>query len=388
MSAAPASRIKLCYVCEATAGGVRKHLRELFAAFARPEENFELHALLGNRGEPGFDAELERLRALGVRAEVLPELRREIGWTHDRAAYAALKARLAAVAPRIVHTHGSKAGFLGRLAAHALGIPRIIHTPHVFPFQWTAGLRRAFYLRLERYAARRCHKVVCVGPGQHAEALRLRVAAPAQLTVIVNGVDAPSPAQPGQIRALRARLHLPPQAEVVGMVARLAPQKGVGHFLDAAAQVLRARPQTVFVLAGGGPLEHEVRTRAAALGLDRDRMKILGHVEAAEELYPAFDVLALSSLYEGLPYVLLEAMARGVPVVATAVQGSRDAVEDGVTGLLALSGDAQALGGQILRLLADAALRQRIGAAALERVRQHFSLGHFIGAHRQLYLQS
>jgi len=388
MSAASASRIKLCYVCEATAGGVRKHLRELLTAFARPEEPFELHALLGDRGEPGFTVELERLRALGVRAEVLPDLRREIGWTHDRAAYVALKSRLAAIAPQIVHTHGSKAGFLGRLAAHAVSVPHIIHTPHVFPFQWTTGLRRAFYLRLERYAARRCHKVVCVGPSQHAEALRVRVADPAQLTVIVNGVDAPPPAQPEQVRALRDRLRLAPQAEVVGMVARLAPQKGVGHFLEAAAQVLRARPQTIFVLAGGGPLEHEIRTRAAALGLDRERMRILGHVEAAEDLYPAFDVLVLSSLYEGLPYVLLEAMARGVPVVATAVQGSRDAVEDGVTGLLAKPGDIQALGDQMLRLLADAALRQRIGATALDRVRQHFSRSRFIDAHCQLYLQT
>ena len=155
--------------------------------------------------------------------------------------------------------------------------------------------------------------------------------------------------------------------------------------MKAAVEVLRARPETVFVLAGEGPLERELRSRAAALGLAREQLKILGHVADAERLYPAFDVLALSSLYEGLPYVLLEAMACGVPVVATDVLGSRDALVDGESGLLARTEDAGDLAAKMLRLLGDGALRARMGQAGRARVQAHFSLEGFLERHRRLY---
>ncbi|MBI3828178.1 MAG: glycosyltransferase family 4 protein [Planctomycetes bacterium] len=378
-------RIKLCYVCEATAGGVRKHLRELMRLFSRPEEGFEIHALLGDRGEPGLAAELEQLRAQGVRTAVLPALQRPIRLLRDRAAYAEIKRFIRELAPQLVHTHSSKAGFLGRLAAHAAGVPRIVHTAHVFPFQWATGLKGFFYTKLERYAARRCHAIVCVGASQREEALRIGLAPTEKVLLIPNGVEIPPPASLEEIAALRMRLQLPAKAPVVGMVARLAPQKGVRPFLEAAAQVVRARPDAIFVLAGGGPLEEEARARAAALGLTAGQFRFLGHVEDAERLYPAFDVLALSSLYEGLPYVLLEAMARGVPVVATDVQGSRDVIEHGVSGLLARPGNAADLAAKLSALLGDRSQREKLSGAALARVRERFSLEQFAAGHRKLY---
>src|SRR6185295_16956717 len=118
--------------------------------------------------------------------------------------------------------------------------------------------------------------------------------------------------------------------------------------------VLSTHPQAIFVLVGGGPLEKQLRARAAALKIPAERFYFLGHREDAEALYPAFDLLVLSSLYEGLPYVLLEAMARGVPVVATDVLGSRDVVDDGQTGLLARVNDPRDIADKILTLLNDA----------------------------------
>jgi len=376
----------LCYICEATAGGVRKHLRELVRHFARPEENFRIHALFGHRGEPGFDEELAEFRKAGVQIELVPGLQREIRLGQDRRVYTALKNRLRALKPEIVHTHSSKAGFLGRLAARAAGVPRIIHTPHVFAYQWSHGVKRSFYLALERYAAGKGSRIVCVGQEQREEALAERVAPPPQLVHIPNGVALPEPLSMEARLALRARLELPPQALAVVMVARLALQKGVEHFLNAAREILAKRTDAYFVLIGGGPLEAQVRARAAALGLDRVRMRILGHVEGAENLYPAFDLVALSSLYEGLPFVLLEAMAWGVPVVATDVLGSREAVRSERTGLLARPGDAADLAACMERLLADAPLRARMGAAARERVRADFTLERFLDSHRKLYL--
>jgi glycosyltransferase involved in cell wall biosynthesis len=169
------------------------------------------------------------------------------------------------------------------------------------------------------------------------------------------------------------------------MVARLAPQKGVGAFVQAAALVLKQRPDAVFCVVGGGPLTQQVRARMAELNVTPESFRLLGHREDAPALYPAFDVVALSSLYEGLPYVLLEAMAWGVPVVATDVLGSRDVVADGETGFLARLDDPAAIADRLLRLLNDAALRARCGAAARQRVADEFSFAAFVDGHRKLY---
>ncbi|MCK6470198.1 MAG: glycosyltransferase family 4 protein [Planctomycetes bacterium] len=376
---------RLCYICEATSGGVRKHLRLLIECFARPEEGLEVHALLGDRGEPGFKEEVEAWRARGVKAEILPELQREIRFSPDRAAYASIRGRLREIAPQIVHTHGSKSGFLGRLAARAVKVPRILHTPHVFPFQSRGGLAGAFFLLLERYAAQRCDTIVCVGESQREEALCVRLVAPERLLVIPNGVAVPEPLSAEARSALRAKHGLPAEGLIVGMCARLAPQKSVDVFVEAAARAVKAVPNALFVVAGEGPLRGGLQARAAALGLNETRLKLLGHVSDAAELCAAFDVAAMTSHYEGLPYALLEAMAWGVPVAATAVAGSADLVCGGESGLLAPPDDARAIAQNFERLLKDPDLRAKLGQAGRERVKADFSLAGFLDAHRKLY---
>jgi glycosyltransferase involved in cell wall biosynthesis len=377
---------RLCYVCEATEGGVRKHLRDLLRVFLRAEENFEILGIFGDRGEKGFADEVAALAAQhpNFRYAIVPELRRPINPLRDWPAYARIRGLLREFRPDIVHTHSAKGGFLGRKASRALGIRRVIHTPHVFPFQMSGGLRGRVYLALERHAARLCSALVCVGPSQRACALERRLCAPEKLVVIRNALDS-APPPTGSRTEARRRLKLGETGLVVGMVARLAPQKGVGRFVRAAALVLKQLPESTFVLVGGGPLEAELRARAATLGVPPERFRIEGHREDAHELYPAFDVLALSSLYEGLPYVLLEAMARGVPVVATDVPGTNDVVVDEETGLLARVNDESHIARQIVRILADPALRTRLCAASLERVRTVFSFEDFIRGHRALY---
>lgn len=376
---------RLCYICEATSGGVRKHLRLLIECFARPEEGFEVHALLGDRGEPGFKEEVEAWRVRGVKAEILPELQREIRFGPDRAAYASIKRRLREIAPQIVHTHGSKSGFLGRLAARAVKVQRILHTPHVFPFQSHGGLAGAFFLLLERYATKRCDSIVCVGEGQREEALCVRLAAPERLLVIPNGVAVPEPLTPEARKALRVKHGLPSDALVVGMCARLAPQKGVDVFIEAAARVAKTVPDALFVVAGEGPLRDSLVAHAKVLGLNASRLNLLGYVAEAGELSAAFDVAAMTSRYEGLPYALLEAMAWGVPVAATAAAGSTDLVRGGECGLLSPPGYAEAFALNLEALLKDASLRERLGQAGRERVKADFALAGFLGAHRKLY---
>jgi len=376
----------LCYVCESTQGGVRKHLRELLRVFLRPEEGLTVRGIFGDRGEPGFQDELRAFKARFPSFEfvLVPEFQRAIG-IHDLRAYGVVKDLLRDFKPDVIHTHGSKGGIIGREAAHHLNIENVFHTPHVFPFQWEMGMKKRLYLSIERHASRHCRAIICVGEGQRAEALACGVAEAERLTVIRNGVEQSPPMEPDERARLRASLQLSPGTPCVAMVARLAPQKGVGIFLRAAAEAIRQHPTATFVLVGSGPDEDAVRARVMELKLPPERFRLLGHREDAESLYPAFDVLVLSSLYEGLPYVLLEAMARGVPVVATDVMGSRDVVVDGVTGFLARVSDPAHIAEKVLALLNDPELHARQSAAARRHVADHFSFEAFIEGHRKLY---
>ena len=241
------------------------------------------------------------------------------------------------------------------------------------------------YLALERSAAKKCRAIVCVGDGQRAEALACNLTEPDKLVVIRNGVELAPPVNPEERARIRASLQIPEGTPCAGMVARLAPQKGAGIFLRAAEVAIKQHPTVQFLLVGGGPDEDAVRARVKELQLPPDRFRLLGHREDAERLYPAFDVLVLSSLYEGLPYVLLEAMACGVPVVATDVLGSRDVVADGVTGFLARVSDPAHIAECTLKVLNDPELHARQSAAARRHVQDQFSYDAFIAGHRKLY---
>ncbi|HLX59834.1 MAG TPA: glycosyltransferase family 4 protein [Planctomycetota bacterium] len=377
---------RLCYICEATQGGVRKHLRDLLHVFLRPKEGFEVLGLFGDRGEIGFHDELAALAARypNFRHVFISDLQRAIRPLMDLRALSRIKERLREFKPDLIHTHSAKAGFVGRRAAHALSFANVIHTPHVLPFQAAGGARGRIYLALEHHAAKYARTIVCVSESQRALALDCNLCEASKLTVIRNSIE-PHELPPNARAQARAKLGLAESAAVAGMVARLAPQKGLSAFARAAAEVLRARPETIFVLVGGGPLEGRLRAQLATLGVSPEHFRILGHREDAEELYAAFDVLVLSSLYEGLPYVLLEAMVRGVPVVATDVLGSRDVVADGETGLLARVNDPADIAAKILTLLNDPEKMKLFGTASIKRAADVFSFEEFVRKHRELY---
>ncbi|MCX7805321.1 MAG: glycosyltransferase family 4 protein [Planctomycetota bacterium] len=377
-------RLKICYICEATAGGVRKHLRDLILGL--PSGKFEIAALLGDRGEPGFAEDVRKFQARGAIVSLI-RMGREISPVADFRALRTLQAAIKSLRPDIVHTHGSKGGFLGRLAASSTGVPRIVHTPHTFAFQWARGTRRWAYMAAERFAAGRCHMFVAVGPSQRDLIVASGLAPPERIRLIENGVDHAVLFRPETRAEIRRELGIGEGAAVVGMVARLAPQKGVRRFVEAARLVADAEPEARFVLIGGGPLEGQVRSQVSSLRL-ADRLLVLGHREDAERLYPAFDVFVLSSLYEGMPYVLLEAQAAGLPVVATNVPGNSDAVSDGETGILVPPEDTGAIAGAVISLLRDPQRRCRMAGAGRRLVAERFALREFLRRHEELYLET
>jgi len=400
MGSKMARRFKILEVLEANVGGARKHVLDILRCLDR--SRFQPHVACSLRR--GFDAPdaLRRFETLGARTTVVPMLRRPAPLA-DLRSLRNLVRLIRRERFAIVHTHASKAGFLGRLAARRAGAPAVVHTPHTFPFERCDTPLAPLYRLLERRAAKWADRIVLVAPSQRATAEELGVAE-GRLVVIENGVE-PPPEPPETLRArYREKLGLAADEPAFAFVGRLTPQKDVQTFLRLAAEVLRLVPEAKGFVVGATDNPAYLRSlrprpspqawqtlsegkppEGLLLWSHDLPLRVLGHRSDAPTLVAAFDLVILPSLYEGLPYSLLEAMACGVPVVASNVTGARDAILDGETGFLVAVGDVTAFAGAAAKVLTDRALRLRLGAAAGKRALDHFSLERFAERINALY---
>jgi glycosyltransferase involved in cell wall biosynthesis len=284
----------------------------------------------------------------------------------------------------LVHSHGKGAGVYGRLAARVARVPAV-HTFHGIHYAgYRAGLGRA-YLALERRLARLTKAIVHVSESQALEAAALGLAPASSSRVIVNGIDAARVVASARPRAeTRRALDLDQEALVVGTVARFDPVKKLDVLLRAFALVSAARPAARLVIVGDGPERSRLSALAASLHIE-DRVRFPGFVAEASRLLSALDLHASASGKEGLPLGILEAMACGLPVVATRVPGHVDVVEHGVTGLLVAPDDHRALGQAMLDLLAEPRRRAEMGAAGRRRVEERFSASRMAAETADLY---
>jgi glycosyltransferase involved in cell wall biosynthesis len=330
----------------------------------------------------------EDLRWRGAGVIVLP-WRPEIAAVGGDVAAARLLARVLRRGRwEIVHTHGNKAGVIARPLAAARGL-RVVHSPHGFAFTTQLrrdrsgqALRRAVTLAVERVASPAARAIVCVSEAERADAIRDRVASPDRLRVVHNGVAPLPPAEPdSRLRAFGDGLPL------IGYAGRLSPEKGPLQLLEALTQ-LRARGiRFRAAILGDGPLADEVRARAGENGL-AGNVLVAPFAPTVHEILPAFDVYVLPSLWESLPILLLEAMSAGVAVLAAEVGGVAEAVVHGETGLLYRPGDPMALADGLERLLGDAELRARLGAAGRERQAAEFSLPAMLDGIERVYAEA
>jgi glycosyltransferase involved in cell wall biosynthesis len=304
------------------------------------------------------------------------DLRRRISPLTDLAALVALVRRFRQVRPALVHTHTPKANLLGRLAARLAGVPIVVATEHGI-FYGSGGRSRGFWIGLTRLGAALSDTVFVMNQEDLATARSGEVGNPAKYVFQPGGlgVDLRQFTPPSaEIRlAARAALGLPPEAPVVGMVGvpRMDETKGHSAFLQAADRVRSQMPATHFLVVGADDRRGEEMARALPPGL-RDAVTFTGIRTDMPAVYPAMDVMCLPSQREGLPVVLMEAAAMALPCVASDIRGCRDAVQDGVTGLLTAPGDAESLSSAILTLLRDPARRREMGQAARQRAEALF----------------
>ena len=313
-------------------------------------------------------AVVDDARRRGCRVVDVPALGREVRPLRDLAALRQLTALMRRERPRIVHTHTSKAGFLGRLAARLARVPAVIHQPHghVFYGYWGAP-RTALYVALERRAARWTDRIVTLTERGTAEHLARGIGRPGQYATVPSGVPTAALRAAAPPRAAaRARLGLAPDAFVVAGLGRLVPVKGFDLLVEALPRLAAEVPSARVLLVGDGPERAALEARARALGVAA-RLPVTGATPEGAAPLAAADVLAAPSRNEGMGRALVEAMALGLPVVATAVGGIPAVVEDGGCGRLVPPGDADALAAALAGLGRDARLRETLGRAAVVR---------------------
>ena len=283
----------------------------------------------------------------------------------------------------IVHTHTSKAGYLGRMAASKTGVPIVVHTPHghIF-FGYFNKLLTEFFTKLERDAALKTNKLIELtqrGVDQH---LAEGVGTHDQWTAIFSGIDlAPFENAVKARTATREALGVTPDEFLIGAVGRLEPVKGFSYFVRAARIVLDSLPSARFILAGDGAERDSLEALAETLG---PRFQFLDMRDDVPALMAAMDLCVVPSINEGMGRVILEAGAAGTPVVATNVGGIPEVVKETVTGLLVRPRDETGIASAALSLAADATQRERMGKAARDHAQQ-FSLARMVEKIEALY---
>jgi glycosyltransferase involved in cell wall biosynthesis len=286
----------------------------------------------------------------------------------------------------ILHTHGGIAGFYGRSAARRARTPAVVHTLHgIHYIHYRNPFLRRLYVLLERRYSRSTDRLILVCQSDLRQARTHRLAPEEKMTVILNGTDFRPELEADDIARRRSELGWLPDRPVIGTVARLHRQKGVLNLLRAAPKILSACPEVRVAVVGEGPQSGRLRREAQRLGLD-GHLLFLGERKDAPSFMALFDMFVLPSLWEGLPFVLVEAAAWGKPIVATAVDGVPEILEDGKTGLLVPPGDPTALADAVIRLLRDKEEAHRLGETARTLVPSRFPLRRMIDQTQNLYL--
>lgn len=324
-----------------------------------------------------------------ARAEVprieVRHLRRPVNPLADCRALCGLWRTIRSLEVDIVHTHTSKAGFVGRLAARLARVPRIFHTPHGHIFHGyfgPAGTR--IFIALERLAAGFTDRIVALTAAEATQHLALGIGRPDQFVTIPSGVDlAQVQAAAAASPRVRESLGLRPTTPLIGAVSRLVAVKGLGHLVAALPKILRRCPEAHLAIAGEGAERPALEAQAAGLGV-APRVHFLGYREDADAVIGALDVFVLPSLNEGLGKVLVTAMALGIPVVASRVGGVGDVVEDGRQGLLVSPADPATLADAVTAVLEDRPRAAALGAAGRARA-PHFSAEVMLKRHAELY---
>lgn len=319
-----------------------------------------------------------------INVVIIPELGREINPVVDIVCLFKLYKFIKEGRFDIVHTHSSKAGFLGRIAAKLAGVATIFHTPHghIFYGYFNSYITQIFIL-LERFAAKFTDRIISLTDSETWDYIKFRIAPKEKFLTIHSGIKIERfmNTKVNKIEKLKELGII--ESPVVISVARLVPIKGHKYLIDAASRVVRIIPNVKFLLVGGGHLREKLEKQVQHLSI-RESVLFLDEREDVPELLACADIFTICSLNEGMGRAIVEAMAAGLPVVATKVCGIPDVVEDGVTGILVPPKDPVSLSMTILKLLKDRELAKKMGEEGRKRARM-FGVEEMVSKIENLY---
>lgn len=371
-------RIKvLLVVTKLELGGAQKQLLSLISGLDK--EAFEIFLFTAQEGLLLADAEALK----GVRIQKSRYLERAINPLKDIAAFFEIRRFIKENNIDIVHTHSSKAGIIGRLAARAAGLKNIVHTVHGWSFNdYQPPPLKNIFIFLEKVAARFTKRIIVVCQSDKIRGLAKHIGEEDKyglITYAIRHEDFES-----KDKKAREALGVAAGDLVVGMISCLKPQKSPQDFMRLARLLRGTAPGLKFVLVGDGSLRRDVERMIARFNLEHDVI-LTGWRRDIARLLAALDVFVLTSRWEGLPVAVLEAMAASLPLLITDTGGVREIVREGQEGFLFPSGDIGTARTKLELLLKDESLRRKMGEASRRRVREDFYLGRMINRHAALY---
>jgi len=348
----------------------------LISATRMPQTEFACSVVFGRTVDPPPRLN-ETLQAARVPWFEVPSLVRPVGLANDLWALWDVLRLVRSIRPDIVHTHSSKAGFVGRLAAKMARVPHILYTPHGHVFQgYFSPLVTRRFILMERLAARWTDRILTLTDAEADQHLALGIGRREQFVTIPSGIDL------DRVTTVMPR-RLIAHGTIVGTVARLVPVKGHLFLLEAIPKVLRRFPEARFVFVGEGETRPALQDQARRLGIS-DQITFAGFQEDVPALLAGMDTVVLPSLNEGMGRVLVMAMALGKPIVATSVGGVPELLGNGEAGLLVPPGDSVAIAEAVSTLLCDPSRARALGEAGRRRA-SRYSAESMIAALAKVY---
>ncbi len=330
----------------------------------------------------------ERAGRGGYAFEFVNPLQREIHLLKDRASRKGLSRRLRAWRPDVVHTHSSKAGVIGRLAARDAEVPFIVHTVHGMSFNRTqSALKRRAFAIIERHCAKFTHRIVSIADAMTEQSLAAHVGRAAQYCTIYSGVEVDQ-FDPGRHdrQEVRRAWGFDDRAIVVGSIARMSAHKGYEPLMAAMRLAVRQDDRLRFVWVGGGAWRERFESQLDGAGL-RKRVVMTGLVQPAEipRLLVGMDMLVHASQWEGLPRAIVQALLMERPAISFDIDGASEVVVPGQTGELVRLNDARALADAMIQLAEDPERRARLGQSGRQRCIRQFDHRHMVEQIERLY---
>lgn len=376
-----ADKIKILIVAETVMDGVGKHVDDIIDFLDKSQ--FELTVAHGtSRMDHRFKA-MQMKWEKDVLFVEIPELKRDIKLSADFKAFRSIRALIKRVKPDVVHCHSSKAGVVGRLAAKVCRVKRIYYTPHAYAVQnpESETSKYLLYLSIERFLARfATTHTVNVSVGEKHFAVNHKIAKPDHFRVIYNALGPQKMNHPSKVTFE----YIPEGVFVVGCVARLFDQKNPMEFLRIAKEICSRRKDVFFIWVGTGELLEE-SVAWAKLNDIADRVFFVGHQVNIQAFLEKFDVFLSTSLYEGLPYTLIESMQAKCPILATDVVGNNEAIKHGYNGYLYHIGDVVDACAKLEIMLDNPTIIEKMEVASQVRFREFFTIDKMMERIEMLY---